>query len=174
MPEERFSEEKVRGILQYALNEEMRTGDFTDQQLRQMAAELGISDEALARAKLNYRDESPLSSPSERSDELSGLGVTPQLRRQFERWRWRNFATRLIVYGLFVLFLFVVDLVTGGDFWFYWPMIVFGFLLVFNAVRLSLARLNPDQYEDELLEWLAKRVDRRQLIGRATNLLSDA
>ena len=168
MAEKRYSEDAAREILKRASDVQLKESDFSDSHLEQMAQELGISENALVLAKEQYLAEQaqpPTATPVDATadDDLSGLGITPQIRQQYELHRKREFLSHLAVYGVMGIFFFLINLFSSPEsWWFFWPMLGWGIGVAIHAINTYVTVLDKDDYEDELIKWHTKRVKRRR------------
>jgi hypothetical protein len=98
MSRSRYSQEDVQQILQRAIARQPRLGEFTRSQLEEMAAELGISPQELEEAEREWR---------------AWQQLTNQ-RREFQRYRQRQFYQLLGRYAIVNSFLVGLDWLSGG------------------------------------------------------------
>lgn len=136
---QRFTEDEVQEILRRAARAPL-AGEYTQDDLQQSAAELGISPEALARAEAEMREE--------------------RVRKEFDAYqkaRARHEITQtLMVIGI----LAAVNLVTSpGYLWFLWPA-PFMLLSMVGTLQKLLDRNGP-RYRRAFERWQAKSVEAR-------------
>lgn len=111
---QRFTEDEAQEILRRAVQAPL-AGEYTSDELRRSAAELGISDEALARAEAEVREE--------------------RTRAQFETALRAQIRSEAVGFGLLMVMLVAVNLITSPHhLWFFWPL--------FGAVPLVKKLLN--------------------------------
>lgn len=117
MPPRRFSEEEVSGIVQRALHRRAASGDFTKKELMEVAKEAGLTE---------YEVEQAIAEEErERLIEEARLGI--------EAKRQRKFLGHLRTYLICCAGLVLLDLVTPGPYWFFWPMFGWGLFIAFHA-----------------------------------------
>jgi hypothetical protein len=68
----------------------------------------------------------------------------------------KDFQSHLIAYVVVIGFLFVLDLITGSGFWFYWPALGWGVGLTFHAIQVYSGRRGPDTVERRTEELLRR------------------
>ncbi|MBD2609539.1 2TM domain-containing protein [Scytonema hofmannii FACHB-248] len=116
-----YRSEDVQQILQLAMTQKAEGRDFSRQELLEMAADLGISQEAIAEA------EKQLIHQSEKQRAKQVLSNMSNSRR-------RKFKTHLFLYLIINTFLVVIDVMTDGKLnWAYWPILGWGLGLAFDA-----------------------------------------
>ncbi|MBW4609271.1 MAG: 2TM domain-containing protein [Hassallia sp. WJT32-NPBG1] len=116
-----YRSEDVQQILQLAMTQKAEGRDFSRQELLEMAADLGISQEAIADA------EKQLTQQSEKQRAKQVLSNMSNNRR-------RQFKTHLFLYLIINTFLVVIDFMTDGNLnWAYWPILGWGLGLAFDA-----------------------------------------
>ncbi len=147
MSEERYSEEAAREILKRAVDLQGLDRDFSRQQLLEMADELGISPDALAKAEQGWMAEQG-TLEERRAEEAE--------RRTFERERRRGYYSHLATYLIINTFLFFINLISSpGEFWFFYPLLGWGIGLAFHT--WSTFQSDGDEYEEEFIKWRATR-----------------
>ncbi len=120
MPENspmRYSAEEVQAILERALKKQGGSGGITHEELVETARELEISVEDLEAAIMEQADVSQLSTA----------------REEWKLQRKRKFFDHLRAYLIVNAILFLINMVTGGAVWFYWPLFGWGIGLLFDA-----------------------------------------
>ena len=170
MAQQRYSEEAAREILKRATEVQLKESDFSDEHLHQMAQELGISEHALVLAKEQYLTEQTVASKPvvDEDDDLRELGITPEIRAQFEKHRRRDFYNHFSIYAVMSVFFLLIDIFSGSGWWFFWPMMGWGIGLAIHAVSTFVMVLDRDEYEEELIKWHTKRVKRRRRIKQVS------
>ncbi|MGH2542074.1 MAG: 2TM domain-containing protein [Ardenticatenaceae bacterium] len=152
-PLERYSEETAREILKRAVDLQVQERDFTREHLQEMAEELGIPPDALARAEASWLAE------HEVDEEQRTLEAD---RLAFEAYRTQGFRTHFAIYTCVITFLFLINLITrgdgGGDWWFFYPLLGWGLGVAIHA--WTVYQTTPD--EGEFLEWRAERQLKRE------------
>jgi hypothetical protein len=130
-----YRNEDVQQILQRALARQQE-GEFSRQQLEEMATELGIAPEALQAAEQEW-----LRQRGEESD-----------RRKFDAYRRRAFKAHLIPYLAVNTFLILLNLVTTpGNFWAIYPLLGWGLGLFFQGWRTF--QTEGETYEQDFQQW---------------------
>jgi len=128
MSPRRFSEEEVSGILHRAMKRRAATGDFTKKDLMEAAKESGLTEYEVEQAIQEEEYERLV-------DEAMGGIAT---RRQ------RKFLNHLRSYLIVMVLLFVIDLFDRGSYWFFWPMIGWGFFIAFHASSVYFPNRDQD------------------------------
>lgn len=137
-----YDEVEVREILRRAIERDRQEPvQMGREDIVGAAAELGIEPAEVDRAIKDLDHESEL------SEELATI------RRRRKR-RWLSHAS---VWAVVNVFLFMVDLLTAGGWWFYWPLLSWGLLVALQTVRLATA----DEQNDR--ETARKRVEKRRI-----------
>jgi hypothetical protein len=123
MTERRYTDEEAREILRRAMESEQAAAEGLDHQdLIDAAEEVGISPDAMRRAADELRVE------SEASRELDA-------RRRGKQRRWfGSLGTFAVVNG----FLYLLDALTPGGPWFYWPLLIWGMVVALGGLRAFL------------------------------------
>jgi len=117
MSPRRFSEEEVSGILHRAMKRRAHSGDFTKKDLMEAAKEAGLTEYEVEQAIQEEEYERLV------EEALTGIAT----RRQ------RKFLNHLRSYLIVTAMLLVIDLFEPGPFWFFWPMLGWGFFIAFHA-----------------------------------------
>lgn len=69
----------------------------------------------------------------------------------------RELYVHLGVYGIVIGFLFIIDVITGGNLWFYWPALAWGVAVAIHAVTVYGEGVFGKQWEDrKVREWLGQ------------------
>jgi hypothetical protein len=71
----------------------------------------------------------------------------------------RDFRSHLVSYAVVIGFLFIVDLITGDGFWFYWPALGWAVALTFHAIQVYTGRSGTDRVERRTEELLRRTRD---------------
>lgn len=138
-----YKQEEAQAILRRALRETSSAeGIFSHEQLRDMAAELGVDAATLDKAAAQWS-----------AQEKEG-----RERRQFASLRRREFLAHLVPYLLVNALLVTINVVTGaGYFWAVWPMLGWGIGIVSHG--LCAWRTGGESFEKEFQQWRASRHD---------------
>ncbi len=140
MQPKRYSEEESRRILQEALEHQNNEREFSREQLLEMAEELDISPDNLARAEEKWLNETKI------DEELL----------EFNRHRRQQFNQQCISYGIVMTFLFFINLFTSPEFfWVVFPLLGWGMALAFQFAEVR--KMGGQTYEKELEKWRTKR-----------------
>jgi hypothetical protein len=130
-----FQKEDVQQILQRAMAHQQE-GEFSEQQLQEMASELGISHKALQVAQQEWQQERE----------------ALKQRQVFDTYRKRKFLAHLIPYLAVNTFLILLNLVTSPKhFWAVYPLLGWGLGLGLHASSTYL--LKGEKYEEGLEQW---------------------
>jgi len=114
----RYDTRELQEILQRALEHEEHDGKFSHGDLVEAAREVGI-DEAALRAAW-------------RELEREGRTEPPDARRAREKKKLQRHAA---MWAVFSLFFYLLDMLTSGGVWFYYPMLGWGVGVAAHAVR---------------------------------------
>ena len=113
-----YSSEDVQQILQIALAQKAEGGEFSDQQLLEMAGELGISPDTLERASQQWKQQQQ----------------EQEAKKALQTRRRRKFQKHLFSYLSVNTFLIIINLLTDGHLsWAIWPLLGWGLGLSFEA-----------------------------------------
>jgi hypothetical protein len=98
-------------------------------------------------------------------DDLRAELNTPSRKRELERAKVRAgeiaaWASHVGAYVIVIGFLFVLNLITGTDWWFYWPALGWGIALAVHTWTTFGPRMDDDWQERKAQEWVAKRQGR--------------
>lgn len=130
-----FRKEDVQQILQRAMAHQQE-GEFSEQQLKEMASELGISPSALQTAQQEWQQQ---------REQL-------KQRQVFDTHRRRKFKAHLIPYIAVNTFLILLNLVTSPKyFWAVYPLLGWGLGLGLHASCTYLQK--GEKYEEALEQW---------------------
>lgn len=136
-----YRSEDVQEILQRALVRQ-QSGEYSRQQLVEMATELGITPEALQDAEQEW-----LVEQNEQRE-----------RKLFNAYRRRKFRAHLIPYVAVNTFLVLINLVTGGGPWAIYSILGWGLGLFFHC--WSAYQTEGDDYEAKFQIWRKQRYSR--------------
>jgi hypothetical protein len=112
-----FTVQQVEAILKRALKEHARDGGITREELIETARELGISPSEVEKA---IRDEAT-------------LGEFERAKEEWHARRRNQFFRHLQSFAIINGFLFLLNMATGGGFWFVYPLLAWGVGLAFDA-----------------------------------------
>lgn len=113
----KYSQEEVNAILRRALERQGSSSAITHDELIETAKELGIDPAALESAISEQRT----------------VGEYEAARAEYLVQRRQKFYEHLRSYLIVNFVLFVVDLVTSGGVWFFWPLFGWGIGVAFDA-----------------------------------------
>ena len=127
--EEMFTVTEVESILRRGLTRKRDSGEITREELLDTARELGLDPSEVERAIREHRK----------------YGAIELAREEFKARQKQGFYYHLRSYLIISGALFLLDLVTPGGTWFYYPMIAWGIGLAFHASHA----FNPCEREIE-------------------------
>ena len=146
-----YDQEQAQAILRRALAQQQeqselsQPGAFSHEQLRQMAAELGVEAAALDRAARDW-------SAEERD---------ARERRRFVARRRREFLAHLAPYLLVSALLVAINLLSGArHFWAIWPLLGWGIGILSHG--MCALRTSGEGFEREFRQWRQSERARRQ------------
>ncbi|MBD2308142.1 2TM domain-containing protein [Chroococcidiopsis sp. FACHB-1243] len=146
-----YHQEDIQQILQIAIARQAYEGEFSRQQLLEIAAELEISSECLQLAEQEWL--------TQQSDS--------QERQKFNLDRRKRLQKRFGNYGLVNIFFILLDLVSGGGLsWSLYILLSLSFLLGLDVWNKS--QIQGEEYEKAFQNW-----KRRHQIKRSINSLLD-
>jgi hypothetical protein len=162
MNKRNYSDEEAREILKRAVEHQDRD-EFTynEQQLLDLGQEMGLSREAIVKAKQDVVRDDP---PSRLAALLGGTASRnhPDISAEeaaFRRERLQPLKIQFAVYLIAVLFTFTFNLMTGLAFpWFLF--IVFGWAMPLVGFYMEWGRMEGDDYEKSFATWKRKRKQR--------------
>lgn len=146
-----YHQEDIQQILQIAIARQAYEGEFSREQLLEIAAELEISPECLQFAEQEWL--------VQQSDN--------QERRQFNLVRRKRLQKRFGNYGLVNIFFVLLDLVSGGGIT--WSL----YILLFLSFLLGLDVWNKSQIQGEEYEKAFQTWKRTHQIKRSINTFLD-
>ncbi|MCC5646167.1 2TM domain-containing protein [Nostoc sp. CHAB 5824] len=133
-----YDSEDVQKILQIALTRKQE-GEFSQEQLIEMASELGISSDILKTTEKNWL--------TQQEEERS--------LRTFNTFRRRAFWAHLVTFLAVNLFLILLNLITSPSyFWAIFPVLGWGLGLFFHW--WSVYQSKTEDYEIAFQKWRAK------------------
>ncbi len=133
-----YDSEDVQKILQIALTRRQE-GEFSREQLIEMASELGISSDILEKTEKNWL----IQQEEERA------------QRTFNTFRRRAFWTHFVSFIAVNLFLILLNLITSPSyFWVIFPILGWGLGLFFHW--WSVYQSKSEDYEIAFQKWRAK------------------
>lgn len=139
MVRQEYEDKDIQEILRRAVREEAKLGSDS-QMLRAAASELGISEDALAQAEVQYLQE------KNEKDDL----------RDYVKARRRGFFEHLGSYVIVNAFLIAINFITGeGEFWAIYPILGWGIGLAFHAMA-AFAR-GGESFERDFRLWRRRR-----------------
>jgi hypothetical protein len=151
MAERTYTDEQVREILRRAVQRGSDTGGLAREDLLAAAGDVGIAPEAVDAAILELESEGEL------KEELSTL----------QRERRHGLASAFATWGIVNAGLFGIDWVTGGGWWFYWPLGSWGIVLLLRLKGEMFADRDRDRKEAQRrLEQRRRRREREQAEAR--------
>lgn len=124
-----YNDSEVDAILQRALGEQ---GDINHEDLVAAAAEIGVKRDAIERAVERL---------DERSEEAELITEARAKRKQ-------RFQASMMTFVIVNIFLFAIDMLTGGGWWFYWPLLSWGMLMALQGAKL----LQPEPVPKALIK----------------------
>lgn len=124
-----YKDSEVDAILHRALSEQ---GDIAHDDLVAAASEIGVSRDAIERAVERL---------DERSEEVDAIAEARQKRKQ-------RFQASMMTFVIVNIFLFAIDMLTGGGWWFYWPLLSWGMLMALQGAKL----LQPEPVPKTLIK----------------------
>lgn len=140
MSEKTFNPDEVRQILDLAIEEQQAGGDgMTQGELVAAVRELGVGADQIERAIVALERRGP---------------VQAEVARMQTR-RMRRLQSHTVTFALVHLMLFGVNLLTGGPWWFFWPLLGWGLGLALHAKGVFMADADRDERKAE--QRLAKR-----------------
>lgn len=140
MTPQRYSEEVAKQILKQAVTLESTQSDFSRDELMAMAEELDIPREQVLAAEQKWLAETQVD----------------EERLAFEQHRQQEFRNHLASYVMVNIFLLLINIFTGGSWWFYWVLLGWGLGLAMHAWRTY--QTAGQAYEEEFEEWRMKRL----------------
>jgi len=141
MSEKTFSSDEVRQILELAIEHQTASGDgMTRKELVAAGRELGVESEQIDHAIVALQRRGP---------------VVEELAR-IEQRRMRRLKSHAVTFALVNLMLFAINVLVGGPWWFFWPLLGWGFGLAMQAKGAWM----PDRERDE--RRAEQRLERRE------------
>jgi len=133
----RYTREEVGDLIETASKLEWAAAtsspsDVSLDELKSIASEMGISDQALAAALAKQEQEDEKADALRREREAEERAREKRVKAAWTAWR-----THIAVYVAVLLGLFVIDLMTGPGLWVQWPAAGWGIgLLAHTGVML--------------------------------------
>jgi hypothetical protein len=136
----RYSQEQVQQILNLAIAHQAYEGEFTREQLLEIAEELGITDQAIAKAESLW-----LVNQQDAAERLA-----------FDIYRQSKFKRRLVRFGLTSTGLVLINCLTGpGGFWSLYIIAFLALPIGFHAWNVYQKR--GDGYERAFRHWVRRQ-----------------
>lgn len=149
MGAERYDQRQVEEILRRAIDRDQREAAKLERaDIVAAAEELGIEPHSVQQAMVE------IDLDAELADEVELI----RLRRKS---KWLSHVSSWVVVNAF---LFAIDLLTGGGWWFYWPLLSWGLFVVLDTLRVL--RADEQQDRERARKRLAKRHARRDKLAR--------
>ncbi|WP_437930538.1 2TM domain-containing protein [Sorangium sp. So ce291] len=148
-----YTEAEVRAILERALRE-AQTRDVGHGELVAAAEEIGISRATIEAA----------------SRDIEQIRGEDEARAAIVARRRKGFRSHLFSFVLVNAFLFAINALTPGPWWFFWPLLGWGLGLAFHARAALSSDVSPRQIrrEAERSAEQARREERRRLKEQRT------
>lgn len=141
-----YTEEEVRAILERALRHDQTRG-IGHEDLVAAAEEIGIPRAAIEAA----------------AGELEGRRGEDQARAAILARRRKGFRSHLFSFLAVNLFLFAINLLTPGPWWFFWPLLGWGLGLAFHARGALSTEVSEREVRREVERNLARERKERKL-----------
>lgn len=139
-----YRQEEVQEILQLAIAQKSHQGEFTRQQLFEMATELDIPLETVQAAEQAWLDQQ----------------LDAQKRKAFDQHRWRQLKQKLGKYLITNTFLVTLDLLHNNTLsWSLFILLIWGLFLSLHAWKTY--HLDGEEYEQAFESWKRKYELRR-------------
>jgi len=139
-----YRQEEVQEILQLAIAQKSYQGEFTRQQLFEMATELDIPLETVEAAEKAWLNQQ----------------LDAQKRQAFNQYRWRQLKQKLGKYLIANTFLLTLDLLQDNTLsWSLFILLIWGLFLSLNAWKTY--HLDGEKYEQAFESWKRKYELRR-------------
>lgn len=122
---EQFTNEETERIIARAAKMS-RSETVTREELIRIADQMGITPAAVEKAIAEDKQERV---------------KTERVEKKRKRYL-RRFYSHLTTYTLMITFLFIIDVITGPGWWFYWPMLGWGIGITFHALPLILNKIH--------------------------------
>lgn len=149
-----YSQEEIQQILQLAIARQSYEGEFTHEQLLEIAAELEISPATLQAAEQDW---------------LAQQGELQQ-RQAFNHYRRSRLKKRVGNFAIFNTFFILLNLVgSGGLTWSLYLLLVTGLGLVLTTWNTY--QSNGEEYERAFQQWYRKHQLRESISGIFNKLL---
>ncbi len=139
-----YSQDDVQQILQRAITLRTEGGEFSRQQLMEMAQEIGI----------------PLTDLEAAEQEWTTLQSAYQEEQDFQRFQQERLASQAIRFGIVNVFLFSLDWVIAPGFTFA-QYVFLGWGLKLSLDTWKVFQVDSEQYEKEFERWRQRRQFKR-------------
>jgi hypothetical protein len=115
------------------------------------AAKMGHSDTVSRAELLRIADQMGISpGVLSKAIEAERKERTKAERKEKKRKRYiKGLISHLLSYAIVITFLFIIDLISGPGWWFYWPMLGWGIGIAFHAMPMILRIIDPDYQEPD-------------------------
>jgi hypothetical protein len=141
-----YNEEQVQQILHKAIARKGARQDLTRDQVREIAADLGISDTDFAIAEQEWLNQS----------------VQDRERIVFDTYKKKKFRDHLLKYALVNAFLIGINLLTSNNVsWAFYPLLGWGLAVALDA--WATYQTDSTEYEKQFEQW--SRQQKRSLIA---------
>jgi hypothetical protein len=129
-----YTEEEVRAILERALRRDQERGGVDHEALLAAAQEVGIPRSAIEAA----------------ARELPALQSEQVVRQTILDRRRKKLHSSLFSFISVNLVLFVIDILTPGGPWFFWPLLFWGLVIAFRLRSVITGEIKPRELRREL------------------------
>lgn len=141
-----YRQEDIQQILQLAIAKQDRQGEFSRQQLLEIAAELEISPDCVEQAEQQWCQRQ----------------LENQRRQAFNRYRWGKLKRRIGNYLIVNIFLVTLNLLLSGTLgWSLYVLLFWGLAIALNAWQT--AQTEGEEYEKAFQRWERQHQLRRSL-----------
>ncbi len=146
-----YTEEQVQQILHKAIARKSQGQDLSRNQVREIAAELGISDADFAIAEQDWLNQS----------------LQDRERVDYDVYRKKKFRDHLLKYALVNAFLIGINLLTSGSVsWAVYPLLGWGLAVALDA--WATYQTDSQEYEKQFQQWLRQQ-KRSQIAAQITD-----
>lgn len=148
-----YSQEDIQHILQIALSRQVETGEFSREQLLEIATELGISAQLLQLAEQEWQQQQSLK----------------RKRQDFDLYRQQQLRKSGIKYLIVNGFLLILNSLTGLGFpWAVYVLVIWGLSLSLQAWNVYSSK--GEDYERAFQQWYRRHQLRHFVSGWAGKL----
>ncbi len=138
-----YSQEEVQQILAIAVQKQTYEGEFTSEQIAEIAGELDISPEKIREAEEKWLEQQ----------------LEEGLRQTFEKHRWHKLKQKARFYAMTNIFLVTVDLIVDAVLnWSHYILLIWGFALALNIWQT--AAFGGEEYDRAFREWQRKNASK--------------